>query len=87
MSKQPRRTFSANFKAKVALQAVREAYTLSEPAQKYEVSPLMISRWKSELLSNVATVFQSKSEKIASQNLDVETLYLPIGKLNVENDV
>ncbi len=86
MNKRTRRTFSADFKAKVALEAVREAYTLSELAQKYEVSPVMISRWKSELLANVATVFQTKSEKKASQNVDVETLYSQIGQLKVEND-
>ena len=87
MSKRTRRTFSADFKAKVALEAIKEAYTLSELAQKYEVSPVMISRWKGELLSGVATVFQTKSEKKASQSVDVETLYAQIGQLKVENDV
>ncbi len=46
----------------------------------------MISCWKSELLANVATVFQTKSEKKASHNVDVETLYSQIGQLKVEND-
>lgn len=86
MSERTRRSFSADFKAKVALVAVREAYTRPELARKYEVSPVMISRWKSELLFNVATVCQTKSAKKASQNVDVETLYSEIGQLKVEND-
>ena len=72
ISKRTRRTSTADFNAKVALEAVGEAYTLSECAQKFEVSLVMISRWKSELLANVATLFQPKSKKKASRDVDVD---------------
>ena len=40
-----RKKYDAKFKAKVALEAIKERETLNELAVKYEVSPLMISRW------------------------------------------
>jgi transposase-like protein len=43
-----RRKFTAEFKAKVALEAVREQLTLAELSKKHEVAPVMTSRWKSE---------------------------------------
>ena len=49
MKKQSRRKFSADFKAKVALEAVRNQQTLAELAVKFDVNPVMISKWKSEL--------------------------------------
>jgi transposase-like protein len=46
MKKQTRRKFSAAFKAKVALEAVKNQKTLAELAKEYEVNPVMISQWK-----------------------------------------
>lgn len=45
-----RRKFSPEFKAKIALEALSNTYTLSELANKYEIHEVMISRWKKELL-------------------------------------
>lgn len=47
-----RKKYDASFKAKVAIEAIREHETLSELAAKYEVSPVMISRWKKEFIDN-----------------------------------
>ncbi len=52
MKKQSRRKFSADFKAKVALEAVKNQQTLAELAIKFDVNPVMISKWKSEFLEN-----------------------------------
>jgi len=71
----PTHLFSADFKAKVALETFKEAYTPYETASTYQVSPVMIFRWKGELLSGVATVFQTKSGKVASQQVVVKTLW------------
>lgn len=44
-----RKKYDAKFKAKVALEAIKERETLNELAVKYEVSPVMISRWNQEI--------------------------------------
>lgn len=45
-----RKKYDAQFKAKVSLEAIKERETLNELAVKYEVSPIMISRWKKEFI-------------------------------------
>jgi transposase-like protein len=83
--KTTRRKFSAEFKAKVALEAIKDQESLSELSRKFEVSPIMISRWKGEFLANAASVFTSSSDAEKSTE-DVEKLYAQIGKLKVEVD-
>ena len=87
MTKQTRRKFSAEFKAKVALEAAKEKLTLAELAKKFEVNQVLISRWKAELLENMAVVFSKNAQK-NEDNADVNTekLFAQIGKLKVEND-
>lgn len=51
--------YDAKFKAKVALEAIRGRETLNELAVKYEVSPIMISRWKKEFIENSAAAFET----------------------------
>ena len=48
--KRAKRTFSAEFKAKVAIEALKEVKTISELAQIYQVHPNLISLWKKEFL-------------------------------------
>ena len=60
--KTTRRKFTAEFKAKVALDAIKEQQSLSELSRKYEVSSVMISRWKGEFLANAAAVFTNLNE-------------------------
>ena len=85
MTKQTRRKFSSEFKAKVALEAAKDQLTLAELSKKFEVSPVIISRWKSEFLSNIAVVFQIHPEP-EGEKVDIEKLYAQIGQLKVEND-
>ena len=56
--KKSRKKYDAKFKAKVALEAIRERETLNELAAKYGVSPVMISRWKKEFIENSAAAFE-----------------------------
>lgn len=86
MSKQTRRKFSASFKAKVALEAIKNEKTLAELSKQYEVNAIVISRWKAELLENMSTIFDKSPKVIKEEEVDVEKLYAQIGQLKVEND-
>jgi transposase-like protein len=86
MSKQTRRKFSPEFKAQVALEAIKNQYTLAELAKKFELNPVVISKWKGEFLENMASVFQRGEPVKKEPGPDVEQLYSQIGQLKVEND-
>ncbi len=82
-----RKVHSAEFKAKVALEAVRSGLTANQIASKYEVHAVQVSQWKKELLQNLATVFEGKKPpKSTDENEDPAKLFEQIGRLKVEND-
>lgn len=87
MAKQSRRKFTASFKAQVAIEAIKNQETLAELGHRFEVNPVMISKWKNEFLENMDRVFD-KNTKPGNQDkeVDVEKLYAQIGQLKVEND-
>lgn len=85
MKKQTRRKFSSAFKAKVALEAVKNQQTLAELSKKFEINPVMISKWKSEFLENMSAAFD-KSDSIEESSVDTQELYAQIGQLRVENE-
>lgn len=83
----PRRRFPAEFKAKVALAAIRGDKTLSELAQAYEVHPNLIQMWKRKLLADVAGIFAERKDRTAAQAEAFQAeLYQQIGQLKVELD-
>ena len=83
--KTSRRKFSAPFKAKVAIEAIKEQTSIPELAAKFELHPAQISNWKREFLKNAELAFESKSEK-ETPAVDTAPLYSKIGQLQVEND-
>lgn len=85
MKKQTRRKFSPAFKAKVALEAVKIQQTLAELAKKFEVNPVVISKWKAEFLENLSATFEKDSPPESIQT-DTRELYAQIGQLKVENE-
>ena len=58
MKKQTRRKFNPAFKAKVALEAVKNQKTLAELAKEFDINPVMISKWKAEFLENLSATFE-----------------------------
>lgn len=85
--KKSKRTFSAEFKAKVAIEAIKEVKTISELAQIYEVHPNVISLWKKEFLSNAGKVFEkgkNESDQIEKLKKENDDLIHEIGKLTVD---
>jgi len=83
--KRTRKKFSPAFKLKVVLEALKEQSTLSELAQKHEVHPNVISRWKAEFLDKAESVFDSKSNKPEEPQKE-DDLYKEIGRMKIEND-
>ena len=84
MSRRPRRNHSPDFKAKVALEAVRGEQPLAELAHKYDVHATQIAQWKAELLQGASSVFGST--KAVESTVDVKVLHAKIGELTLEND-
>lgn len=85
MKKQTRRKFNSAFKAKVSIEAIRGQQTMAELAKKYELSQVVISRWKSEFLANAGSVFDHPG-KSDEPDIDTQELYAQIGQLKVENE-
>lgn len=85
--KKTRRSFTAEFKAKVALEAIQGLLSVQEIARKHEVHPVQVSQWKSEVLKRMPEVFASKGppdqEESARREQD---LYRKIGQLDMELD-
>lgn len=84
-----RKQYSPQFKAKVALEAVRGEKTISELASQYEVHPTMINNWKRQLLDEASSLFEKGNEANPtneSQQSQIDELYRQIGKLKVERD-
>ncbi|HHX83497.1 MAG TPA: transposase [Pseudomonadaceae bacterium] len=82
-----RKRYSAEFKAKVALEAIREELTTAELAKKHGVHPTMINGWKKAAIGNMAAAFSRKAEAASAiTQKDVEKLHAKIGQLVVERD-
>jgi transposase len=83
--KNTRRKFSSSFKAKIALEAVKNLQTVAEPAKKFEVNPIMISPWKAEFMENMGAAFEKTCAE-ESESVDTQELYAQIGQHKVENE-
>jgi len=81
-----RKQYSPEFKAKVALAAIKNEETVAQLAARYEVHPTVINTWKRNLLDGAADFFANGKKKNNQTEAKVDELYQHIGKLKVERD-
>lgn len=84
-----RRKFTAEFKSKVALEALREQQPIHEIAKRHQLHPTQVTQWKKELLSNASSIFESardKDEEAFRHKVKEDRLYKEIGQLKMDVD-
>ena len=82
-----RKRYSAEFKARVALEALRGELTVSQLATKHGVHQTQIGDWKRQAMDGLTAVFSGKADaKEGMREEDVEKLHAKIGQLVVERD-
>ena len=84
-----RKQYNPQFKAKVALEAVRGVKTVPELASQYSLHPTVINNWKRQLIEEAKTLFENSRKKASEQNsqdAQIAELYRQIGQLKVERD-
>ena len=87
MDKKLRRVHPPAFKAKVALEAIKEQKTIAELASLYGVHPTQITKWKRKALDFIQEIFSDKFQSQAKDDDElIQELYKQIGKLQVERD-
>ena len=87
MSERKRKNFSSQFKAKVALEAIRGVKTITEIAQEFGVHPTQVGQWKKVLLEQAADVFDAeRGPKPTEPAVSPERLYSEIGRLKMDLD-
>ncbi len=87
MSERTRKTFSGEFKARVALEAIRGVKTVNEVAQEFGVHPTQVGLWKKELQEQAGSLFEAKrGPKPVDPSASPDRLYSGIGRLNMELD-
>jgi len=82
-----RKKFSDDFKAKVALEALKEQKTMAELSSEFSVHPSQISAWRNQLKEQMSMVFgKTESKNLKEKDELIDELYKNIGKLQVEVD-
>jgi transposase len=83
--KKTRRKFSGEFKAQVAIAALKERESLADLAKRFDVQPLLITKWKQEFVARSAEIFESLPPEQEFQAIQ-DRLFSKIGQLEMEND-
>ena len=83
-----RRRYSAEFKAKVALEAIKGEATIAELVMKYGVHQTLINTWKRQAIEGMTGLFSGKAEAAAAEREgELGKLHAKIGQLLVERDL
>jgi transposase-like protein len=82
-----RKQYSAKFKARVAIEAIRGEKTLSQLGSQFKVHPIQIAKWRKSALEQLPELFlDGRKSKSRNGEADSDTLYEEIGRLKVELD-
>lgn len=82
-----RRRFTAHFKAKIALEALRGEQTVAELAARHGIHPNQIAKWKRQATDGLAAVFDGKIiERDQVRDAELKDLHAKIGQLVIERD-
>jgi transposase-like protein len=82
-----RKQYDSQFKAKVALEAVKNQKTIAQIASEYGIHPNQVGKWKKQLLSALPQVFLNRKTETETANEKlIDELYRQIGQLKVELD-
>lgn len=82
-----KKNFSAQFKSKVALDAIKGQKTMAEISSAYGVHYTQIARWKKQLLTGSTLIFSNKIKSVEKNvERELDKLYSEIGRLKIEND-
>ena len=81
-----RKSYSPEFKAKVAIEAIKGEKTISQIASDFGVHPILVTKWKKQFLENSYKVFSSEGNKEKELQKTIDELYRQIGQLKVERD-
>ncbi len=86
--KAKRRRHDPEFKARVALEAVKGLKTIQQIASEYGIHPVQVSEWKKKMLQGAPDVFEAGRGKARSEDFERERekLHAKIGRLSVEVD-
>jgi len=86
-SKMKRKRYSAEFKAKVALEALKGEETAAQIASRYEIHPNQVTQWKSQAKEGLAEIFAGPGDRSEKDNeARIKELHEKIGQLMVERD-
>lgn len=77
---------SSNFKARVALDAIREVETLAELGKRHNIHPRQIQVWKAEALKQFESLFVGKKILDTKNDDKIDQLERKVGQLVIEND-
>jgi len=80
-----RKKYPKEFKARVALEALKEEKTIAEISSEYEVHSNMVTKWKKYLKENLSELFINKRDREPDAEKKIENLYKEIGRIQVEN--
>ena len=82
-----RRRFTADFKARVALEALRGDKTIQEISTRHKVHPNQVSAWKRQAMDGLGAVFSNGADKArVDREGEIHDLHAKIGQLTVERD-
>ena len=80
-----KKKYPKEFKARVALEAIKGEKTIAALSSEYEINGNLIAKWKKQLKENMSDIFIRKNEQEPDAEKQIENLYKEIGRIQVEN--